>query len=69
VIQWENHDSLDHSVTSGQPKDDNAGELFDSGLLTKGEAVCVQFNKPGYFHYFCTGHSDGNGGGVDVTKE
>ena len=42
-----------HTVTSGSPGDPDAGNLFDSGEITKGDLFSYTFNQVGEFPYFC----------------
>ncbi|NLX04580.1 MAG: hypothetical protein GXY33_05510 [Phycisphaerae bacterium] len=57
-VRWTNLETLPipHTVTSGNPDDPNAGELFDSELLAPGESFTRQFDEPGTFVYFCRPH-------------
>ncbi|HTM21729.1 MAG TPA: plastocyanin/azurin family copper-binding protein [Kofleriaceae bacterium] len=58
ILQWVNQDNRDHTVTSGAPEADNAGELFDSGALATGDVFCLQFEGAAKYTYFCRFHSD-----------
>ena len=42
-----------HTVTSGNPGDPDAGNLFDSGEISKGDLFSYTFNQVGEFPYFC----------------
>jgi len=55
IVKWTNNDSITHTVTSGTPG--AADGSFDSGNLTSGSTVCVQFLVPGTFKYFCSIHT------------
>ena len=56
-VEWKNTDtSASHTVTSGKVSDDNAGSLFDSGLIKKGADFKFTFTDAGTFDYFCTVH-------------
>lgn len=48
-VTWINNDSISHTVTS----DD---QVFESGLLDKGEEFSYTFNETGTFTYFCIPH-------------
>lgn len=55
IVKWTNNDSTTHTVTSGTP-----GSLdgkFDSGNMTPGATVCVQFLAAGSYAYFCNIHT------------
>lgn len=56
VVQWENLDEVDHTVTSGRNDDPAAGELFDSGFLGNGETFCLRFDASDSFEYYCRTH-------------
>jgi len=55
-VQWVNHDSAAHTVTSGSPADGPDGVIY-SGLLNPGEEFAFRFSEPGVFPYFCTVHT------------
>jgi plastocyanin len=55
-VDWKNGDVVSHTVTSGKVTDDNAGSLFDSGLIKKGAEFKFTFANAGTFDYFCTVH-------------
>ena len=55
-VEWKNGDTVSHTVTSGKVTDDNAGSLFDSGLIKKGAEFKFTFANAGTFNYFCTVH-------------
>lgn len=57
AVQWTNEDFLVHTVTSGDPGDTDAGELFDSGDLSPGGIFVHTFNEAGTFEYFCIPHA------------
>ena len=40
-------------MTSGNPGDPDAGNLFDSGEISKGDLFSYTFNQVGEFPYFC----------------
>ncbi|MCI0559336.1 MAG: cupredoxin domain-containing protein [Nitrososphaera sp.] len=60
TIVWTNTDKMPHSVTSGIPKDESAGLLFDSGFLMPGAAEIWEYRfdstSAGTFDYFCRVH-------------
>jgi plastocyanin len=56
VIQWINEDAVAHTVTSGNPGSDSAGELFDSGNLNVGEEYCLELEGQGTLEYYCIIH-------------
>ncbi|MDE1845445.1 MAG: cupredoxin domain-containing protein, partial [Thaumarchaeota archaeon] len=55
-VEWKNGDTVSHTVTSGKVTDDNAGSLFDSGLIKKGADFKFTFANAGTYDYFCTVH-------------
>ncbi|NHH97017.1 hypothetical protein DYY66_2671 [Candidatus Nitrosotalea sp. FS] len=55
-VTWKNGDTVSHTVTSGKVSDDNAGSLFDSGLIKKGAEFKFTFANAGTFNFFCTVH-------------
>jgi len=54
MVMWRNNGNSQHTVTSGDPN--NAGALFDSGLLGNGAMFQHMFNDKGTFPYFCRVH-------------
>jgi plastocyanin len=56
IVKWTNNDSTSmHTVTSGAPGATDG--KFDSGNITTGSTVCVQFLVKGTFDYFCNIHT------------
>lgn len=59
IVKWTNNDSTSvpalHTVTSGAPG--AADGKFDSGNLSTGSTVCIQFLVKGTFDYFCNIHT------------
>ena len=55
-VDWKNTDTVSHTVTSGKVSDDNAGSLFDSGLIKKGAEFKFTFATAGTYDFFCTVH-------------
>jgi predicted secreted protein with PEFG-CTERM motif len=55
-VTWMNTDTVSHTVTSGKVTDDDAGSLFDSGLIKKGASFKFTFANEGTYDYFCTVH-------------
>ena len=49
-VTWGNKDSSPHTATSDQPG-------FDTGSLTQGKRMTIQFNRPGTFSYHCAFHA------------
>lgn len=56
TIVWINEDSMGHTITNGLPSDDNAGSIFDSGILRAGQKFKFTFKDPGTYNYFCVVH-------------
>jgi len=59
-VRWFNAESgiypIPHTITSGDPADNNEGELWDSGSMSPGESFTQQFDEVGVFEYFCEFH-------------
>ncbi|HJS67935.1 MAG TPA: plastocyanin/azurin family copper-binding protein [Nitrososphaera sp.] len=59
LITWINDDDMPHTATSGTGSSDSeAGELFDSGILTQGQKYSVPAADlgAGDHQYYCTVH-------------
>lgn len=61
TVTWVNKDTTGHTVTSGNPGDNDAGSLFDSTksgsfLIKSGDHWQNKFDKAGTFSYFCQVH-------------
>jgi plastocyanin len=56
MVIWTNRDTVSHTVTSGKANDDNAGSLFDSGLIKSGDQFEFTFRHSGTYDYFCSVH-------------
>lgn len=56
VIRWTNLDSVGHNVTSGDPGDFDAGSLFDSPVLARGQTFDFLPPEAGTYRYFCRPH-------------
>jgi plastocyanin len=54
IVQWTNEDSIIHTVTSGASRIPD--DRFDSGNLSPGAKVCIQFLTAGSYQYFCRIH-------------
>jgi plastocyanin len=52
TVTWTNNDEDFHSVTSGHPNSEDAGQLFDSGLIPANRSFQRTFERPGEFDYF-----------------
>ena len=55
VVMWTNRGRAEHTVTSGRPEDEDAGERFH-GEMHEGESYCLQFEGRGSALYFCEYH-------------
>lgn len=55
VVEWTNHDSSVHTVTSGSPKAGADGIIF-SDLMQPEEVFAFSFDESGSFSYYCTVH-------------
>ncbi|TSA18251.1 MAG: hypothetical protein D4R72_02595, partial [Nitrosopumilales archaeon] len=56
TVTWSNTDKLSHTVTSGRASDNDAGSLYDSGLIKTGKTFQFTFYNSGTYNYFCTVH-------------
>ncbi|MDE1863493.1 MAG: cupredoxin domain-containing protein [Thaumarchaeota archaeon] len=56
TVTWNNNDKVSHTVTSGNPSDNQTGTIFDSSLIPAGHDFTFTFNNPGTYHYFCQVH-------------
>ncbi|MGI0047198.1 MAG: cupredoxin domain-containing protein [Nitrosotalea sp.] len=56
TVEWQNHDTVSHTVTSGNPSDNQTGTIFDSSLIAAGKSFSFTFNNPGTYNYFCQVH-------------
>jgi hypothetical protein len=50
-VDWENADTVGHTITSGTPKDGPDGK-FDSSLIDPGKSFVYQFTEPGRYPFF-----------------
>jgi len=58
AVRWVNEESLPiaHTVTSGDPDEGNAGQIWDSGNIAPGQSFTRTFDQAGTFEYFCEIH-------------
>ncbi len=56
TVEWKNNDKVSHTVTSGNPSDNQTGTIFDSSLIASGKDFSFTFNNPGTYNYFCQVH-------------
>ncbi len=56
AVEWKNADQVSHTVTSGNPSDNQTGTVFDSGLIAPGKEFTFTFKDAGTYHYFCKLH-------------
>ena len=59
TITWVNNDNTIHTVSSGKPNSQDAGQVFDSGLtslITPSKTYSHKFTTPGEYSYFCRLH-------------
>ena len=56
VINWENEDTVSHTVTSGIPGNDDG--VFDSGEIASGDSFEFSFSEPGEYSYYCDIHPE-----------
>ncbi|NND85963.1 MAG: hypothetical protein HKM23_01275 [Nitrosopumilus sp.] len=54
-VIWTNHDTLPHTVTSGNPNDGPDG-LFDSDLIMPGDTYSIKLDLAFEYDYFCLVH-------------
>ena len=55
-VEWKNTDTAGHTVTSGQPTDNQTGTVFDSGIVKAGSEFKFTFQNEGTYNYFCMVH-------------
>lgn len=55
TVIWKNADTVQHTVTSGTPKN-GADGIFDSGNIAPGKFFSKEFTQVGKYPYFCTIH-------------
>lgn len=57
TVTWTNQDSALHTATSGTPSSNDAGKIFDTGLLGPGDSATVRIEGlPGTILYYCVLH-------------
>ncbi len=58
TVTWTNEDTAAHTVTSADGPSTSAGttDLFDSGMMAKGDAFSYTFAEAGTYDYLCTPH-------------
>lgn len=54
-VQWKNADTVDHTITSGNPQSGPDG-IFDSGHIGPGKFYAHKFTEIGEFPYYCSLH-------------
>ncbi len=55
-VEWKNTDQVSHTVTSGNPSDNQTGTIFDSSLIAPDKTFTFTFKDAGTYHYFCQVH-------------
>lgn len=55
-VTWTNDDSQIHTATSGAAGSEDAGSVFDSGILSPGATFDFVFDTAGTYDYYCTMH-------------
>lgn len=56
TVEWKNADQVSHTVTNGNPSDNQTGTIFDSGLIAPGKDFTFTFKDAGTYNYFCQVH-------------
>jgi plastocyanin len=56
TIRWRNKDFTPHRIRSGNPEDENVGELFRSESLGINQIFEHTFDTPGTYPYHCEFH-------------
>ncbi len=56
LVIWTNTDVTEHTVTSGNSSENNAGIIFDSGMVGPDSTYSFVFLNPGTYDYFCSIH-------------
>ncbi len=67
TVTWTNESSVNHTVTSGNRSDDDAGDLFNSGTIAPGGTFSHTFEDAGLYAYFCELHA-GMSAEITVTE-
>lgn len=57
TVRWLNRDVVEHTGTSGTPRDADADMLFDSGDLLMNDTFEFTFTATGEVEYFCWPHA------------
>ncbi len=55
TVTWINNDNTFHSILSGF-QDSGRDGLFENEIILPGEAFSVDFERDGYYHYYCNSH-------------
>ena len=56
TVTWTNDDTASHTVTSGNPNDNQTGTVFGSDLIKAGGTYHEVFTSAGTYNYFCQVH-------------
>ena len=56
LVIWTNIDSTTHTVTSGEPSENDTGTMFDSDQIAPSGTYSFMFMDPGTYNYFCSIH-------------
>ena len=56
TVTWLNDDVMGHTVTSGQPSDNQTGTIFDSPAIAPGKEFSHTYQNSGVYDYFCQIH-------------
>ena len=55
-VEWDNHDNVDHTVTSEANASDTSTAVFDSATIHPGATFIYTPQRPGLVRYVCTLH-------------
>ena len=66
VVEFVNLEAVLHDVASGSPDSPDAGALFRSPDMLRGDRYCLAFDREGSFDFWCTYHPQVMQGVVDV---
>lgn len=69
TVRWTNEDAAGHTTTSGNPGDEDAGDIWDSGIVLSGQSYQRTFEEPGDYRYFCELHPNQMANAMVIVEE